>query len=199
MQRNRSHNSSGFRLDRRDMESRARLIEESISSLNSTISSSSKSNALRSTHQLVSSLSDAISEFLDSGARLASEHPEARNELNIELTKLRESAARSLVQSASEFANDPSSGSKKNQLGTSARLLLNSVSRVIAIAELIDSHSIRPLVDALAQYLRDMNQMKSIEEFAPAFKTYSDNLKTLINLCSRALQVRLKRASNRIQ
>lgn len=195
MNRNRSYISSNgtFRLDRRDMESRAKLIEESISSLNSTTAStcskSGASQALKSANNLVQFLSDSIGEFLECGTRLATEHAEVRNELNNEVNRLRDGAARELIQAARAFAAEPSSAMKKNQMGASARLLLNSVSRVLAIAEMIDSHVIRPLVESISQALQDMSRMRSIEEFVPAFKSYSDDLKSLINLCSRALQV----------
>lgn len=195
MNRNRSYISSNgtFRLDRRDMESRAKLIEESISSLNSTTAStcskSGPNQTLKSANNLVQFLSDSIGEFVECGTLLATEHAEVRNELSSEINRLRDGAARELVQAARAFAAEPSSVMKKNQMGASARLLLNSVSRVLAIAEMIDSHVIRPLVESISQALQDMCRMRSIEEFVPAFKSYSDDLKSLINLCSRALQV----------
>lgn len=200
MNRNRSYISSSgyggtFRLDRRDMESRAKLIEESISSLNSTtISSCSKTgNSTSQTPQnaqhILQFLSDSINEFMENGTQLAADHQEVRQELTAELNRLREGSAVELIQTARAFAAEPSSTAKKTQMGTSARNLLNSVSRVLAIAEMIDAHAIRTLVETLFQELQEMSRMRSIDEFVPSFKTYSDDLKSLINLCSRAIQV----------
>lgn len=189
LQRNKSQTASGIRLDRRDLESRAKSIEQSLSALEShtSRSSSSASSSKVSAHQLVNSLSDAINEIISSGSEL--ERDNMSSELNAELTRLSETG-RDLIRTAAEFADEPSSAAKKTKLAASSKLLLQSLSRLLAIADLLDAHAIRPLVDSIACALRSMSEMRSIEAFLPAFKRYNDDLKSLINLCSIAIQVR---------
>lgn len=75
-------------------------------------------------------------------------------------------------------------------MGSNARILLSSVARLLAIADMIDSYKASSLVDEMFKSLGAMKMAKKESEFLAHFRSYGENLRDLLNLAPKFVQVR---------
>lgn len=74
-------------------------------------------------------------------------------------------------------------------MGSQARILLNSVARLMAIADMIDSLTAHSLIDSMFRFLGAMKMAKSEKEFLAHFRAYGENLRDLLNISPKFIQV----------
>lgn len=125
-------------------------------------------------------MSESISEFLKVASTLCIDYPDVKGDLNLEISKVRE-VSEKLVAAANDFANEPYSTQKRVYMGSHARILLNSVARLMAIADMIDSIAAHLLVESMLKSLGAMKMARTDREFLSLFREYGENLRDLLN------------------
>lgn len=142
----------------------------------------------KNAHSLVNILAESISNFLECANGLCIDYPDVKDDLNQEINKIRD-VSQSLLSSAKEFAIEPFSMQKRVYMGSQARILLNSVARLMAIADMIDSLTAHSLIDTMFRFLGAMKMAKSEKEFLAHFRAYGENLRDLLNISPKFIQV----------
>lgn len=187
------HNSSNasvtaFRLDKRDLERKVKLVEDlrkpfidQMVTPDPNFSAQMPKSRTRNAQTLVQNLSDAISQLLNTSHQLCLDYPELKADLSLEINKIKD-ISQKVIDSSYEFANDSSSSQKRVYMGNNARILLSSVARLLAIAEMIDSFSIMSIVEKMQKILETMKLTKTEKEFLAIFKTYDENVKSVLNM-----------------
>lgn len=195
MLRNSQNSSVIFRLDKRDLERKVKLVEDSLKPFidqvvtpDPNFSAQITKGRSRNAQILVQNLSDAISQFLASSHQLCLDYPDVKADLSLEINKIKD-ISQNVVDASFEFAKDPSSSQKRVYMGNNARILLNSVARLLAIADMIDSFSIVAIVEEMQRGLGAMKLAKVEKEFLAIFKSYGENLRNVLNIAPKSIQV----------
>ncbi|CAF3797059.1 unnamed protein product [Adineta steineri] len=162
------------------------LVAE-VTSLVSEQPSNMKKGQSKRAHLLVSNVIQAIENFINKAEEIVHENPDMRNEL-LECMEEVKRTGDEMADLSKEFADDPCSKSKREQMILAARALLSAVTRLLMLADYVDVQlilkSIR-LVENDLQHIRDASNQEELIQF---YKQYGKNMTNLTNHTQRRQQ-----------
>lgn len=153
---------------------------QSINSSGTSSTRASKRGRSKRAHILVESVIQAIETFLQQGQELAQEHPDMRDELYKCINDVRDSGNQ-MAETSRDFANDPLSSHKRMIMIKASRDLLNSISRLLTIADMIDVNILLRTIQIVQQDLNNLKNSSNQDELTHHFKNYGRNLIELTN------------------
>jgi hypothetical protein len=141
---------------------------------------------------LVNFLIDSIDKFVLKGNEIAGDFGiEIEAELRKEITSVKECGNKT-IEAAYKFATEPTVPEKRVTVSANAEKLLRGVARVLAIADFIDTQSIVGFVRSMLEILGLMRGSSNDYAFMHNFKTYTQELKHLLNHLNKTLEVILQ-------
>jgi hypothetical protein len=184
-----------FAINKKDLESRTKQIEISLQPLINHIltpdpnfSSHLLKGRSKNAHMLVDYLNKSICEILTKSREISGEYPDVKVEIDTEIENVRRAGTRA-VESSSLFAKEPYSSKLRKEMGNTSNDLLRAVGRLLAIADMIDEYHLGQLVAIIETDLYNMRVSTKTEEVVTNFISYSHNLRGLISLSDRLVQV----------
>lgn len=183
-----------FRIDKRDLEAKVNAIQESLRPLIDKLVTPDLNykrpvGMARDGQQLVRTLSESVEEFLNVCRQLTVDYADVKDDLEPEISRVREVADQA-IKASSDFVAEASSSQRRTNMQSNARKLLNSVARMLALADMIDAYIlVTRLIETMKQLLVKMKAAKTNEQFMEHFKAYGQHLKELLNFTSKAIQV----------
>ncbi|CAF0738628.1 unnamed protein product [Didymodactylos carnosus] len=164
-----------------------RTLEPLVTQVTTLISeqpSNKKKGRSKRAHLLVSSVIKATENFITKAAEIANENPDMKNDLLTSMEDVKGAGDQMAVLSK-EFADDPCSKAKRQQMIDAARVLLTSVTHLLILADLVDVQlilkSIRLVEDDL-QHIRDASNQEELIHF---YKQYGKDIIDLSNHAHR--------------
>ncbi len=161
------------------------LIVQAISPLTPSKNQQKKINIFK----LVETLVNSIDAFINCSEQIFKDYGEINSQILIEIEKLR-SISRSTIIASNEFAASPSSSEKRTVVVKAARVLLSSVSRIMAIADMLDSRKFLRIKKDIESNLAFMQSATSQEEMFKYFKQYGECYKELVDFTYKTIKVR---------
>ena len=147
-------------------------------------SSSKKKGKSKRAHVLVESVVEAIENFIRQGADIAQENPDCSDELMQAIGEVR-ATGNTMAESSRDFANDPLSSPKRAVMVQASRDLLNAVTNLLSIADMIDLNALIRSVQAVQQDLNNIKNSSNQDELMHHFKSYGVNVVELTNQAAR--------------
>ena len=145
-------------------------------------------NILANLLVIVEFFDDSIKEFLNQSQEISNEYPDVKTEIDKEIENVMQKGIKTSEASRS-FAYEPFSSEKRKIMANSSNDLLKAVGRLLAIADMIDEHYLGNLLFLIQTDLINMKTSHLFEEFVKNFISYSFNLKELVNVSDRLIQV----------
>lgn len=96
------------------------------------------------------------------------------------------------ITASNEFAKNPCSSEKRGILVNFARNLLSSVSRIMMIADILDSRKSSRIKTDMEANLAYMQEATTQEDLFKYFKNYGEYFKELMNFTSKIVQVNIR-------
>ncbi|UJR28554.1 hypothetical protein I4U23_009788 [Adineta vaga] len=153
-----------------------------VTSLISDQPSSKKKGRSKRAHLLVANVIQATDNFINKANEIAHENPEMRNDLLQSMEEVKRSGDEMAVLSK-EFADDPCSKPKRQQMIVAARALLTSVTRLLILADLVDVQLILRSIRLVEDDLQRIYDASNQEELVHFYKQYG---KDIIDLSQHA-------------
>ena len=130
----------------KDLEIKTRSVELAleplvvqVTTLLSTERSIKKKGKSKRAKVLVEAVETATTNFVENGKNIALENSEVKNEMLAAVDEVMK-AGNVMSATAREFANDPFSSPKREDMVKAARSLLSAVTRLLTLADMIDVH-----------------------------------------------------------
>lgn len=160
-------------------------------SLSSTTSSNFQSNLTnrkkgrsKRAHSLVEYLIDAIENFLRQGAEIVQENAEMREDLMQCINEIRQTG-NLMAETSRDFVNDPLSTQKRMVMVKASRDLLNAISRLLTLADMLDANVLIRAIQVVQQDLSNLKNSSNQDELTHHFKNYGRNLIELTSLSGK--------------
>jgi catenin alpha len=157
------------------------VTNTSISNSNSSNNMNGKKGSSQRAHFLVESVVESIENFLALGNEIAQENPEIHQDLMQAIENVR-TTGNLMADTSRDFANDPLTPQKRLIMVKSSRDLLNSISRLLSLADMIDVNLLLRLIQIVQQDLYNMKNSSNQDELAQHFKSFGRNIIDLTNL-----------------
>ncbi|KHJ46462.1 vinculin family protein [Trichuris suis] len=183
--------------DFRDMEIRSKTVERTLEPLVKQVTTlcatnnerkeahgKKKVSGVKKAHVLVAAVEKAISMFLEKGAEILNENPEASEQLGNALNEVK-ATGNDMVDSSREFAADPTSSSRRATMIKAARALLSSVTRLLIVADMIDVQCIVQRMRDAQSTLDNLNKATSQQEVQERFRDFKRQIENLDHDASR--------------
>lgn len=184
-----------FVLDKKNLELKVKYIEKSLEPFinqillpDPKISASLFKGKSKNANHLIEFLDKSIDNFICKSNEISLEYPEIQMDILNEIKHFKEHGNK-LNEASKEFLSDPTSSKKRTSMGNRAKQVLNSVARLLAIIDMIDSYLISKVTEKMQKLLICMKSSKNEEEFLSYFTNYGQNLKDLLNLTFNTLKV----------
>ncbi|CAF3798953.1 unnamed protein product [Rotaria magnacalcarata] len=153
-----------------------------VTSLISDQPSNNKKGRSKRAHLLVTNVVQAIENFIHKASEIAHENPEMRNDLLQSMEDVKRTGDEMAVLSK-EFADDPCSKPKRQQMIVAARALLTSVTHLLILADLVDVQLILKSIRLVEDDLQHIHDASNQEELVHFYKQYG---KDIIDLSQHA-------------
>ncbi|CAF1228964.1 unnamed protein product [Adineta steineri] len=153
-----------------------------VTSLISDQPSNKKKGRSKRAHLLVANVIQAIENFINKASEIAHENPDMRNDLLQCMEEVKQTGDEMAVLSK-EFADDPCSKPKRQQMIVAARALLTSVTRLLIMADLVDVQLILRSIRLVEDDLQRIHDASNQEELVHFYKQYG---KDIIDLSQHA-------------
>lgn len=139
--------------------------------LTSETGSRKKAGRSKRAHILVESVCEAIETFIRQGADIAQENPEVSEEIMQTIAQIRANG-NEMAETARDFANDPLSSQKRLVMIKASRDLLNTVARLLSVADMIDINILMRSIQLVQQDLNNLKNSSNQDELTHHFKIY---------------------------
>lgn len=184
-----------FVINKKDLETRTKQIEQSLQPLINHIltpdpnfSSHLLKGRSKNAHHLVDYLEKSIREFLDKSCEISAEYPDVKLEIDAEIENVRQKGLKA-IEASNLFAHEPYSSHFRRQMGNASNDLLKAVGRLLAIADMIEEYHLNQLILVIETDIYNMKESTTFEEFVRNFISYSHNLKTLVGISDKLVRV----------
>ncbi|CAF1434241.1 unnamed protein product [Adineta ricciae] len=159
----------------------------SVTSLISDQPSNKKKGRSKQAHLLVRNVIQATENFIKKSNEIAHENPEMRNDLLQSMEEVKQSGDEMAVLSK-EFADDPCSKPKRQQMIVAARALLTSVTRLLILADLVDVQMILRSIRLVEDDLQRIHDASNQDELVHYYKQYGKDIVDLSQHAQRRQQ-----------
>ena len=136
---------------------------------------SKKAGSSKRAHFLVETVCEAIENFIRQGADIAQSNPEMSNEIMQTISQIRVNGNQ-MAETARDFANDPLSNEKRLIMIQTSRELLNTVGRLLSLADMIDINLLLRSIQLVQQDLSNLKNSSNQDELTHHFKVYSRDI-----------------------
>lgn len=147
-------------------------------------STNGKKGRSRRAHVLVESVVESIENFLALGTEIAQENPEVHDDLMQAIENVR-ACGNVMAETSRDFANDPLTSQKRLIMVKASRDLLNAISRLLSIADMIDVNLLMRSIQVVQQDLANLKNSSNQDELTHHFKNYGRDLIELTNLAGK--------------
>ncbi|CAF1435634.1 unnamed protein product, partial [Adineta ricciae] len=158
-----------------------------VTSLISDQPSNTKKGRSKQAHLLVRNVIQATENFIKKSNEIAHENPEMRNDLLQSMEEVKQSGDEMAVLSK-EFADDPCSKPKRQQMIVAARALLTSVTRLLILADLVDVQMILRSIRLVEDDLQHIHDASNQDELVHYYKQYGKDIVDLSQHAQRRQQ-----------
>ncbi|CAF1207289.1 unnamed protein product [Adineta ricciae] len=158
-----------------------------VTSLISDQPSNKKKGRSKQAHLLVRNVIQATENFIKKSNEIAHENPEMRNDLLQSMEEVKQSGDEMAVLSK-EFADDPCSKPKRQQMIVAARALLTSVTRLLILADLVDVQMILRSIRLVEDDLQRIHDASNQDELVHYYKQYGKDIVDLSQHAQRRQQ-----------
>ena len=133
---------------------------------------------------LVEAVERATTNFVENGKAIATENPEVENEMLAAVDEVMK-AGNTMSATAREFANDPFSSVKREDIVRAARALLSSVTRLLTLADLLDVHKLLTTLQQAEADLENLKLLRSKSQLSDGITQFGRSAVQLINEAGR--------------
>ncbi|CAF2495810.1 unnamed protein product [Rotaria sp. Silwood2] len=146
-----------------------------VTSLISDQPSNKRKGRSKRAHLLVANIIQATENFINKASEIAHENPDMRNDLLQSMEEVKRTGDEMAVLSK-EFADDPCSKPKRQQMIVAARALLTSVTHLLIIADLVDVQLIFKSIRLVEDDLQHIHDASNQEELIHFYKQYGKDI-----------------------
>lgn len=146
--------------------------------------SKKKKGRSKRAHVLVAAVEKATQNFILRGEEIAMENPDIKVDMLVAVDEVRK-AGDIMSQASREFAEDPCSSIKRNNMVKAARNLLSAVTRLLIFADMVDVHRLMKSLKIVENDLDKVRNASSQAELVESFKKFGRNTIELINLAAK--------------
>ncbi|CAF0749430.1 unnamed protein product [Didymodactylos carnosus] len=164
-----------------------RTLEPLVTQVTTLISeqpSNKKKGRSKRAHLLVSSVIKATENFISKAIEIANENPDMKNDLFASMEDVKAAGDQMAVLSK-DFADDPCSKGKRQQMIAAAKVLLTSVTHLLILADLVDVQLILKSIRLVEDDLQQIRDASNQEELIHYYKQYGKDIIDLSNHAHR--------------
>ena len=178
--------------DPKNLEIRTHSVEKTLEPLvmqvttlvNTKGPSKKKKGRSKRAHVLVAAVEKATENFIIRGEEIALENPDIKMDMLGAVEEVRK-AGEIMSQASREFAEEPCSSIKRNQMVKAARNLLSAVTRLLIFADMVDVHRLMKSLEIVENDLDKVKNASSQAELMESFRQFGRNTAELINLAAK--------------
>ncbi len=159
-----------------------------VTSLISDEPSNTKKGRSKRAHLLVTNVIQATENFIKKAEEIAQENTDIRNELLQNMKEVKR-AGDEMAELSKNFADDPCSKTKREQMIVAARMLLSSVTRLLLLADRVDVQMILKSVSIVEKDLQMIYKAGHHDELMQFYKQYGKDVNDLNLHTQRRQQV----------
>lgn len=157
---------------------------DSLFNQNDLLTNRKKPGRSKRAHILVESVCEAIETFIRQGADIAQDNPEMSDEIMQTIAQIRLNG-NEMAETARDFANDPLCAQKRLVMIKASRDLLNTVGRLLSLADMIDINLLLGSIQIVQQDLINLKNSSNQDELTHHFKIYGRNIVELTSQAGR--------------
>jgi catenin alpha len=157
---------------------------DSLFNQNDLLTNRKKPGRSKRAHILVESVCEAIETFIRQGADIAQDNPEMSDEIMQTIAQIRLNG-NEMAETARDFANDPLCTQKRLVMIKASRDLLNTVGRLLSLADMIDINLLLGSIQIVQQDLINLKNSSNQDELTHHFKIYGRNIVELTSQAGR--------------
>ncbi|KAF7490517.1 Catenin alpha [Sarcoptes scabiei] len=160
------------------------LVMQVTTLVNTKGPSKKKKGRSKRAHVLVAAVEQATQNFILRGEEIAMENPDIKVDMLGAVDEVRK-AGDIMSLASRDFAEDPCSSIKRNNMVKAARNLLSAVTRLLIFADMVDVHRLMKSLKVVEKDLDKVKNASSQNELVESFEQFGRNTAELINLAAK--------------